>query len=294
MLEVPVISRFPEMFVAPLNVVVPPTSKEPAIVVFPVLSATINLSVSKVKPPATDKAPDKAAEPATSSVPPTLTLFDKVAELVTSRVLPIVTPPTTDNPVPPTLLNVNVSFISTAAFTSTTPSKVVAPDTFNALSNSTSSEKLASPVTPKVPPIRVFPVLSATLNLSVSIATPPFNDTAPVNTVAPVTFNEPPEIVPVVVNEPPTIASETTDKPVPLVLLNVNVSLISAVLCAVNASVNVVAPATDIVPAKTELPATSSPDVFKLPIFKLPPIVVFPHISTKPDTRRLFCKTASP
>ena len=258
------------------------------------LSATINLSVSKVKPPATDKAPANVVAPATSSVPPTLTLFDKVAAFVTSRVLPIVTPPTTVNPVPPTLLNVNVSFISTAAFTSTAPFKVVAPVTDKALAKSTSSEKFAAPLTPKVPPISVFPVLSAILNLSVSTDRPPFNDTAPVNTVAPVTLNEPPEIAPVAVKSPPTTASETTDKPVPLVLLNVNVSLMSPVLCAVNAPVKVLAPATDIVPPNTEFPVTSNPDVFKLPIFKLPPIVVFPHISTKPDTRRLFCKTASP
>ena len=114
------------------------------------------------------------------------------------------------------------------------------------------------------------------LNLSVSTDRPPFNDTAPVNTVAPVILNEPPEIAPVAVKSPPTTASETTDKPVPLVLLNVNVSLMSPVLCAVNAPVKVLAPATDIVPPNTEFPVTSNPDVFKLPIFKIPPIVVFP------------------
>ena len=44
-----------------------------------------------------------------------------------------------------------------------------------------------TPDTFNVPPTTVLPVLSPTLNLSESIVTPPFNDTAPVNTDAPFT-----------------------------------------------------------------------------------------------------------
>ena len=49
---------------------------------------------------------------------------------------------------------------------------------------------------------------------------------------------------PVTTKFPPTVASLVTDKPVPLALLNVNVSAISAVLFASNAPVIVVVPVT--------------------------------------------------
>ena len=72
-----------------------------------------------------------------------------------------------------------------------------------------------------------------------------FASRAPVNVVAPVT----PRV-------PPTLASAVTLKPVPLPLLKVNVSAISAVLFASRAPVNVVTPVTSRVLLNVVAPAT--------------------------------------
>ena len=307
----PEIVASPEIFVAPLNVVVPPTFNVPAITVLPVPSDTVNLSVSLVNPPEIANAPVTLAGPVTLSVPPTDTLFDNVAAFVTESVFPMATPPTTDNPVPPTLLNVNVSEISAVELISTAPPNVVVPVTSNVSAIATALEKSASPDTFNVPPITVLPVLSPTLNLSESIVTPPFNDTAPVNTDAPFTFNEPNVAALVTDKLPPTAASDTTDKPVPLVLLNVNVSAISAVLFASKPPANVVvpdiftapnvlAPVTPNVPATVVFPVLSATTNVLLsvdrPPFtnKAPATVVAPDTSKAPATFTLALIVVAP
>ena len=301
----------PEIFVVPLNVVVPPTFNVPAITVLPVPSETVNLSVSLVKPPEMANAPVTFVGPVTLSVPPTDTLFDNVVAFVTESVFPITTPPTTDNPVPPTLLNVNVSLMSAAALISTEPFKVVAPVTANVSAIATGFAKSASPATFKVPPTIVLPVLSPTLNLSESIVTPPFNDTAPVNTDAPFTFNEPNVAALVTAKLPPTAASETTDRPFPVTLLSVNVSAISAVVFKSNAPdivvtpeiftvPNVLVPVTPNVPPTNVFPVLSATTklLFSVdnPPFttKSPPTVDDPDTSNIPPTFTLLPNTASP
>ena len=310
-LVVPEIPKSPLMFVAPLNVVVPATSNVPAIVVLPVLSETINLSESLVIPPLTANAPPILAGPVTPRLPPTVKLFDIVAALVTDKVFPKAAAPTTDNAVPETLLNVKVSLISVAALISTELSDVIAPVTFNVFAISTSSENVASPDTFNVPPTIVFPVLSATLNLSVSTVIPPFADKAPDNTEAPDTFKEPEVVEPVMEAFPPIAASETTDKPFPEVLLKVKVSAISAVLFASRAPVNVVTPDTPKV-VNAEVPETFKlPVVVILPVLSsttnllesivIPPLtanapatVIAPEISTIPATFKLLDRVVAP
>ena len=95
--------------------------------------------------------------------------------------------------------------------------------------------RVVVPVTFNVPAIAVLPVLSATVNLSVSIVRPPLS------AVAPVTVRVPAIAV------------------LPVVSATVN-ALVSTVIppFAANAPVNVVAPVTPSVPVNVVLPATAA------------------------------------
>ena len=93
---------------------------------------------------------------------------------------------------------------------------------------------------------------------------------------------------------PPIVASEVTDKPVPELLLNVNVSAISAVLLASKAPPNVVIPVTpNVPPTVASVPIVKSPSPDTVPlifksslIFKLDLTFKFWCIIVLPNTLR--------
>ena len=92
--------------------VVVPITNVPPIVVLPVPSATVNLSVSIVKPPLRLAAPVNVVAPVTANVPPSV-----VAPVPTVNVLPAAT--------------VTLSFNVVAPVTANVPPSVVAPDAAN-------------------------------------------------------------------------------------------------------------------------------------------------------------------
>ena len=71
--------------------VVPVTANVPPIVVLPVPSATVNLSVSIVKPPLRIAAPVNVVVPVTANVPPSVVAPD-AANVVNDPVLAVVEP----------------------------------------------------------------------------------------------------------------------------------------------------------------------------------------------------------
>ena len=151
------------------------------------------------------------------------------------------------------LIIVSFEYCSTNRFPSTLKSLPIVTLLFAEISPLTSTLLIvANPVTPNVPPTVVLPVVPATVNLSVLTAISPVTPNVPATDVLPVaaatvnlsvfTATSPNIAVfpltavtanlsvftvksPVLSNAPPTEAPEATDKPVPVDLLIVTVSL---------------------------------------------------------------------
>ena len=116
--------------------------------VFPVLSATVNLFVSQAIPPFAFKAPDRVVVPDTSNVPVKLPL--EPVKLPVKEVAPV---------------TLRVLFNTVALSAVIVPVKLP-------LEPIKSPVNVVAPVTPNVPPILVFPVVLATVNLFVLTAMP--------------------------------------------------------------------------------------------------------------------------
>ena len=207
--DIPVISNLPEDFNTALA---PP----PIVIILSVTSLNIDiflLLVELIFPPRIT-LPESSVLPATSSVPP-MFVFPDVSEIVKlsiDRPLLKLTKPDAVN-VPPIVV-----LESICAVPCTDKLSVI----------------LVNPTISTVPPIFVSPDVSATEKLS--IESPPDIVVKPVTPRVPpivwlsVTLNESKSVAPATLRVPLITAFDTTDNPVPLALLNVKVSDISAVL----------------------------------------------------------------
>ena len=125
------------------KVVASDTVNVPAVATLPLVSATVNLSVSHAIPFAL-RAPVSVVAPVTANVPAvaTLPLVSATVNLSVSHAIP--------------------------PFALRAPVSVVAPVTANVL------DKVVASDTVNVPAVTTSPLVSATVNLSVSHAIPPF------------------------------------------------------------------------------------------------------------------------
>ena len=171
----------------------PVTANVPAVATLPLVSATVNLSVSHTIPPFALRAPVSEVEPVTANVPAV-------------AILPLVS----------ATVNLSVSH-TIPPFALRAPVSVVIPVTANVL------DKVVASDTDNVPAVATLPLVSATVNLLVSHAIPPFALRAPVSVVAPVTANVLDKVV----------ASDTVNVPavatLPLVSATVNLSVSHAI-----------------------------------------------------------------
>ena len=200
---VPLTVKLPSITALPETSKFPPTLVLPVDVITPV---TVIVEPSKVKLPESSISPAVPARTTLPSVKSLTLALDNVAAPVlivpvtvalplTVALPPIVASAVTDKPVPLALLAVSVSATSAVPFASKAPVNVVVPVTASVL------DKVVAPETPNVPAVLTLPVVSATVNLLVSHAIPPFAFNLPVNVVTPVTPNVPPTVAfPPVVN----------------------------------------------------------------------------------------------
>jgi hypothetical protein len=237
-----------------VRVEVPLTANVPAIVVLPVPSATVNLSVSISKPPLRLAAPVNVVTPVTFTVeenvaaPPCAEVDDNVAAPVTPNVPPsVVAPVPTVNVLP--AATVTLSFSAVVPFAVKVPVIVAAPPTF-IVEDKTNDVPVAAPIT-GVTKVGVFantndpvPVLSLTAEFKFELVGDAKNDAIPVpKPLTPVAIGKPVALVKVALDGIPKFGVVKIGL-VNVLLVNVSVPASVASVPVEPGSVMVLVPAT--------------------------------------------------